>query len=166
MYQINDVIVYENGGVCKIADIGVPDFVTTEERYYKLQPICDNGGTIYVKLNSNKVFMRSVITKEEAENYLSEVDELEEIYSSNDKLRDREFQEAIKSCEFKRCLQVVKGITMERNRRNKTGKKLNMSDDRNLQRAGKLIAAECSVIFDISIEQAKMKIQAAMGVEE
>lgn len=166
MYQINDVIVYENGGVCKITDIGVPDFVTTDERYYTLQPICDNGGTIYVKINNDKVFMRSVITKEEAESYLSEVPKMEELYSTNDKLRDKEFREAIKSCEFKKCLQVIKGITMERNRRNKTGKRLNMSDDKNLQKAGKLVSAECSVIFDITMEEAKSKIKEAIGIIE
>lgn len=165
MYQINDVIVYENGGVCKIKDIGIPDFVTTDEKYYTLQPICDNGGTIYVKINNDKVFMRSVITKEEAESYLSEVPKMKELYSTNDKIRDKEFKEAIKSCEFKRCLQVAKGITMERSRRNKAGKKLNMSDDKNLQKVGKLLTAECSIVFDISMEQAKTRITDAMGIE-
>ena len=30
MFQLNDVIVYENGGVCTIKDIGVPEFLHTD----------------------------------------------------------------------------------------------------------------------------------------
>lgn len=162
MYQINDVIVYENGGVCKIKDIGVPDFLKTDEQYYKMQPVSGDGGTIYVKINNDNNFMRSVISKEEAEYLLSELPKMKALYDGIDKIREKEYRDIIKSCECRQCFQMLKGILKERSRREEGGKKLNMYDDRNLQKVVKLLSAEYSVVFNITMEQAKAKIENAL----
>jgi len=163
MYQINDVVVYENGGVCKIKDIVVPDFLKTNEQYYKMQPLGDENGIIYVKTSNDKLVLRPVITREQAEAILLELPNMEALFDENDKIRDKEYRDVIKSCECGPCFQMLKGITKERNRRMKDGKKLNASDDRNLQKVEKLLSAEFSVVFNISVENAETKIKNAMS---
>ena len=65
MYQINDVVVYKSNGVCKIEDIGIPDFVSSEETYYQIRPFYEQGGKIYVKISNGDTVLRPTITKEE-----------------------------------------------------------------------------------------------------
>ncbi|MBU9727058.1 CarD family transcriptional regulator [Diplocloster modestus] len=162
MFQINDVIVYENGGVCTIKDIGVPEFLHTDIQYYTMQPVCDMGRTIYVKTKDNKAYMRTIVSRDEAEEYLTELPAMVGVYNEDDKIRDKEFGSILKSCECSRCFRMYKGISIAQNRKILNGKKLNMNDDRYLHKVEELLSAEYSVIFHISLDQAKEKISSAL----
>ncbi|WMJ89033.1 CarD family transcriptional regulator [Anaerocolumna sp. MB42-C2] len=162
MYQINDMIVYKNSGVCRIEDIGIPCFVETQEQYYQITPIFDLNGKLYVKINRDKLMFRSITSLEEAELFLSELPSMNGIYNANDKTREKEYRDILKACECKQCLSMLKGILRERNKKLETGKTLNMTDERNLQRVEKLLNDEFSIVFNITTEQAKLRINNAM----
>lgn len=163
MYQIGDILVYENGGVCEVIAIGTPDFLKSEESYYTLQPVFDNAGTLYVKVENDRHILRPLISKEEADGIFEEVLEMEPMYNSNDKLREREFKEAIRSCECRQWFAMLKGIRQEEDRRVQNGKKLSMSDDRNMQKVFKLLSSEFAMVYSISQDEAKNKIEGAIG---
>ena len=55
-----------------------------------------------------------------------------------------------------------KGISNAQNRKISSGKKLNMNDDRYLHKVEELLSAEYSVVFHISLDQAKEKISSAL----
>lgn len=158
MYEVNDVIVYENGGVCRIKEISVPTFLKTEEEYYTMERIGENGGTNYIKIENDKILMRSVITKLEAERILLEAPNMNALYHENEKIRDKEFKEIFKGCECDKYIKMLKGIYGERNRRSKIGKRINMSDERYLKRVEKLLGTEFSIVFDVTVDQAKLMI--------
>ena len=70
MFQKGDYIIYRNTGVCQVSEIGVPEnFPITEGKlYYFLVPM-RGSGTIYIPTDS-PVFMRAVITPEQADTRL------------------------------------------------------------------------------------------------
>ena len=68
VFEINDLVVYENGGVCRVEEIASPDFVKNNELYYTLQPLFDKAGTIYVKVENDRHVLRHIISKDEASN--------------------------------------------------------------------------------------------------
>ncbi|MGB8454238.1 MAG: CarD family transcriptional regulator [Anaerocolumna sp.] len=162
MYQINDMVVYKNGGVCKIEDIGIPYFVETKEQYYKMIPLCDENGKLYVKMSNDKLMFRSLISTSEAESYLEQLSDMDGLYNINDKAREKEYRDVLRSCECMQCLCMLKGILREHNKKIKTGKNLNMMDEKNLQQVEKLLNTEFAVVFNISTEQAKLRIEDAM----
>ena len=161
MYQINDVVVYKSNGVCKIEDIGIPDFVSSEETYYQIRPFYEQGGKIYVKISNGDTVLRPTITKEEAIQDLYNLKNEEGIYHSNDKVREREYTAIIQSCNFWKCLLMMKGILLESDRREAAGKHLNMTDERCLQRVKKLLNAEYSIACNVSLEHAKEAMELA-----
>ena len=55
MFKINESVVYEGRGVYNIEKIDMLDFLNTNEMYYILKPVCNDGGTIYIKTNNDKV---------------------------------------------------------------------------------------------------------------
>ena len=68
MFEIGSLLIYDTTGVCKVLEIGVPcglPVANKDRMYYKLAPVFGSG-TIYIPVDT-KVFMRKVITHEEAE---------------------------------------------------------------------------------------------------
>lgn len=161
MYKINDKVVFENIGVCTILDVGTPDFVKSDDLYYIMQPLNDAGGTIYVKVDTDKR-MRPLVSSDEAVKYLSGITDIEGIYDINSKVREHEFGEAIKSCDCEKWLAMIKGIESVKQQRIESGKKLNSSDSRFLQRAGKMLSGEFSIALKMSKEEIIDKIIGAL----
>ncbi|WP_343208596.1 CarD family transcriptional regulator [Anaerolentibacter hominis] len=159
MYKINDVVVYENNGVYRIRDIGTPDFLNTTDQYYILQAVCNKEGTLYVKTGSNKLLMRAVIIRETAQQLLDKLPDLEPLYEENGRLRETQYHEIIKSCKCENCLRMLKGILREEKRRAALGKRLNISDERNLKTVLELLSAELSVALHEPIDEVKDRLK-------
>ncbi|MEG2349159.1 MAG: CarD family transcriptional regulator [Hungatella sp.] len=163
MYQINDVIVYGCSEVCSIKDIGVPDFIETGEEYYYLQPVCNEATTLYVKIANSKKTMRDILSKEEATELLYDGSKINALYDKNDKVREREYSSIIRSCECIQWMEMLKGITTEKLRRAAQGKKLSMNDEQYMKKVENSLAAEFSIIFHITMAQAKENITLAIS---
>lgn len=162
MFKVNDVVVYGYSEVCCVKDIGVPDFVTNEEPYYYLQPVCNASSTIYVKTSNATNAMRCIISPQKAEEILSELPSIEGLYDKNDRVREKEYKDLMLACDFDKCVQMLKGITIEKGVKEKNGKKLNMNDERNLHKVENCLAAEFAMCLQITIPQAKDKIYACL----
>lgn len=79
MFSKGDLIVYGKDGVCRVEDIGVPDYVQDPEhskQYYKLVPIYSTG-YIYIPVDTT-VAMRPVLTRKEAETLIECIPNIEE----------------------------------------------------------------------------------------
>lgn len=163
MYNVGDLLVYENGGVCRVKSIGTPDFLKGNELYYTLQPVFDNAGTIYVKVENDKHVIRPLSAKDEILTCIEEAGSIEPMYETNDKLRDQEFKDAIRSCDYSVWVAVLKGITREQVRREKIGKHLNMRDERCLNRVRMLLSTEYSVACDVPRSDAEKIIEGALS---
>ena len=68
MYQIGNLIFYESSGVCKVMGVTMRDLTgqNKEQLYYVLEPLYQNY-IIFTLVNTTKVFMRPIISKNEAE---------------------------------------------------------------------------------------------------
>jgi CarD family transcriptional regulator len=84
MYQVGDLLFYENTGVCRVMDIMTPGWVKINrtQLFYVLEPLYQNY-TIFIPVNSTKVFMRSLISKDEAKKLIDRIPTLNvEIYNN------------------------------------------------------------------------------------
>jgi CarD family transcriptional regulator len=72
MFRIGDLIIYGNTGVCEVTDITERNISGTgkETLYYVLEPLYQNC-TIFAPTNNKKIFMRPIISKEEAERLIN-----------------------------------------------------------------------------------------------
>lgn len=152
MYKIKDIVVYENGGICEVADIGVPDFMNTQEEYYKLRAIGPKDNAIYVKVKNERT-MRYTISRDEAEDYIHQIEDMDVIYNENSKMREREFGDIIKERDWVCCLRMYKGLVMAKNKRIEQGKQLNANDDRFFSRIDKIICDEFAVAMQTTAER-------------
>jgi CarD family transcriptional regulator len=124
MYEINDYIVYGNMNVCKVMDICTPKGVSGDKKYYKLEPIYEHGSTIYTPVNNEKVIMRKVITKEEAEKIIDSIPSIDIMESdAEEKLMEEEYKKAIKTNDNKEWIKVIKTLYIKSQERKNNGKK-------------------------------------------
>ena len=67
MFQVNDVIIYGNQGVCKIAAIEEKSISGAKREYFTLRPIKEQGPTIYAPTNNalvqNKIYSITPLCK-------------------------------------------------------------------------------------------------------
>ena len=75
MFQVGERIIYGSRGVCEIADVtclkreGIPK----DRVYYVLKPLWNKDSTILTPVDNDRIIMRSLITKDEAEKLISEM---------------------------------------------------------------------------------------------
>lgn len=112
MYQINDYVFYESGGICRIADIqyapleGMP----TDRQYYVMQSLHDANGIMYIPVDSDKVFLRRLMNRAEAEDFLSHIEAIGIIEESNAKLLRAKYIEAMHTHEPMEWVRVIKTV--------------------------------------------------------
>jgi RNA polymerase-interacting CarD/CdnL/TRCF family regulator len=87
-------------------------------------------------------------------------------YEANNKERERLSRQILKSCEVSQYLKLMKAILLEQDRKKKNGKKLNCSDEKNLQRAEKMLISEFAVVFNITVEKARSSVFEAVFDKE
>ena len=69
MYEVGDLIVYGRTGICEVTEIttlkmnGVPK----DKLYYILRPVREKHGKVFTPVDNEKIVMRKVISKEEAD---------------------------------------------------------------------------------------------------
>ena len=74
MYNVGDLVFYGSTGVCRIVEIKKPNAVKEKEErlYYTLKPLYQEC-MISTPVDNDKVFMRPIITKEEAERIIDTI---------------------------------------------------------------------------------------------
>ena len=77
MFQKDDYVFYESGGICKIFDIQFAplDSMPADRQYYVLQSVHDHNGVSYVPVDSDKVFLRKLLNREEAQRLMDEIEQ-------------------------------------------------------------------------------------------
>ena len=151
MYQIGDLIVYGGEGVCRVEEIGVPPIrgVNKERQYYTLLPLY-RSGKVFAPVDSN-VFMRPVISHDEAVALISGIPNLEASVYENSNLRflNEYYQSNLQNYTCEGLLQLIHNTRAKREVMRSRGKKLGLVDERYMKRAVDMLHGELAVALGI-----------------
>ena len=155
MYEIGQLIVYGNEGVCRVEEIGTPKIsgVDKHREYYTLAPIYREG-KVFTPVDS-KVFMRPVITREEALALIDRIPQMTAQVYENSNLRflNEHYQQCIQDYTCADLLQLIKDVRAKRRRMAERGKKLGLVDERYMKRAEEMLHGELAIALDMPREQ-------------
>ena len=129
MFQIGEYVVHGNDGICEVKDITQLELPggSSKRQYYLLVPQKEKNGRIYSPVESSKVQTRKVITKQEADTLIPAI---QAAWVENEKLRENVYKEAIKSCDLRELVKIIKNMYLRRQERISSGKKATVLDDR------------------------------------
>ena len=150
-------MVHGNSGVCRVEAIQTMDGIGMDQKrtYYTLVPVYTSGSKLFVPTDSKKVVTRSVMTKKEAKKLLEEWDQIETLWVESDKKREEVYKEALRSCDSRQWVKLIK-TSYERNQaRIQNGKKATTSDERYLHMAEDNLFGELAIPFKMTKGEAE-----------
>ncbi|MFT8352204.1 CarD family transcriptional regulator [Clostridium saccharoperbutylacetonicum] len=164
MFKIDEYIMCARNGVCRVMGIVIPDIRrdNNTSQYYKLQPIYDNKSTVYIPVNSDKIIMRELISKENAKDLINNINLIEELSFADDKIREQRYKEIIHTYKCKEIIKIVKTL-YSRKKKNSVEKSRNTTiDNKYLKVAEDYLLGELSISLNISREEVENYIVESM----
>lgn len=152
MFEKGEYVIYANEGVCQVSEVGHPDLPSADKQrlYYTLQPIYREG-TNYVPVDT-KVFMRPVISKEEALELIRQMPQIEANTIQNTSMRELtdHYAGIMESKDCSDLAILMKTVYEKRQRLSDNGKKLGQIDERFMKRAEELLYGELAVVLELN----------------
>lgn len=155
MFEAGEYIVYGNTGVCKVEEITkmtVPGS-DADRLYYTLEPVYDKGCRLFTPVDNQKVKMRPVLTKKEADELIGKIKEIDLLWVNDEKNREQIYKEAIRTCNCEEWVRIIKTLYLRKRERIAAGKKVTSSDARYLHLAQESLYGELSIVMGIPKDQ-------------
>jgi len=151
MFATGDYVIYGRVGICRVKGVTTMEMagVPGDRLYYVLSPNGKSDGTIYTPVDGMKQVLRPVMTKEEAENLISSLPEIEELSIENEKLREEKYKECMRTCDGTELFRIIKTIYSRKRKRLKCGKRVTAVDERYMKLAEDNLYSELSLLLGV-----------------
>lgn len=165
MFSVGDYVVHRNSGICKVKEIApLPmEGVTENIEYYYLIPIHGRGSEIFSPVSDNNGSLRKVMNEAEAKELLQSIPQLEEEMIENDKLRDARYKEAIRSCDCRELVKILKTLNARKIKRLAEGKKSTASEERYFKQAEENLCNELAFALGKERMQVQQELSDVIG---
>jgi CarD family transcriptional regulator len=168
MYKIGKLLIYGSYGVCRVESIGVPDLsgIDKSKLYYTLCPLYHTE-KIFTPIDTS-VFMRPVITYDEAQRLISIIPSMRENITDigNIKLLEVYYRESLKTHDCCDLLRLIKTIYTRARIVEEQGKKLGQIDKRFMNIAEDLLYGEFAIALNMTKESVKTYIEDKVKEQE
>lgn len=167
MFEKGDYIIYETAGACQVKDIRTVDIdgISQDRLYYILEPLGERGGSIMTPVDSNKSFMRTVLTEDDVYRLIDEMRTIGQLWIEDEKQRKESYKAALKSCDCRVWISIIKSLELRRQNRTLQGKKLTEVDEHFFAKAKDFLYGEISVSLGISRDQVEEFIINRIGAQ-
>lgn len=166
MYEIGEMIVYGNSGVCEVTGYDSPKLpgINPEQKYYTLRPLYGNG-TIYCPVDNPRVFMRPVLSREEAESLIDLIPEIcaEPCHSTQVQEITNHYRSAIDTHDCADLIELVMSIYCKKQAAEANGRKMSQLDGRYMKLAEDLLYGEFAVALSMPKDSVREYISSRVG---
>lgn len=166
MFNVGDYVIYGNNGACEVLEVGPMNMqgVDKSKLYYTLAPVYVDGSKVFTPVNNKKVFMRPILSKEEAAELIDAIPDIEQLWVSDEKSREQIYREALKTCDCTVLIKIIKTLYLRRQARIDDGKKVTALDERYLKNAEEQLYGELAL--SLEMEKDEMEAYIASRVED
>ena len=149
MFEIGELVIYGGEGVCRVEHIGPADLpgADKEKLYYRLAPLGRNGQVLTPV--DTRVLIRSVMSKEQAEELVAKLPVLEPQEPPVHSMRAMKefYHDVVMSYDCEQMAQLIKLICRKRRWAIEHEKKASQLDERYLKRAEDQFYGEMSIVL-------------------
>ena len=165
LYQVGELILYGSTGVCKVMDVKKLEIEGEERRYYVLKPLYQEC-TISTPAENGKVFMRPVLTREEAEQLIDRIPSMRADAFETRVLRElvEHYEASLKTHDCADLVELTMSLYAKKQGMEQQKKKFGALDERFMKRAEDLLFGELSVSLGIPKEEVPRYIEARVGM--
>lgn len=151
MYQVDELIVYGNHGVCRVEDVGTLTIsaVDPNRTYYTLRPAYQSAAVVYAPVENNRTVMRAILTKEQADALIDAIPDLDAVWISNEREREAQYKAALRTCDCRELVRIIKTLYQRKTARIQSGKKVTIVDERYFRQAEEQLYGELAIALDM-----------------
>ena len=152
LFNKGDKVFYGQTGVCVVEDVSEKILTKNIKKlYYTLRPIYQHNNIIYAPALSDKVFIRKIISKAEAQRLIKSVPEL--LNKVLDGQTEEDYKAALESHSSEELLELAVRIYAKKQAAKRIKKKPGFVDEKYLKRAEELLFGELAAALDIPFEE-------------
>ena len=165
MFEAGTYIVCGQHGVCRVEGVGKLQLTEAsgDKVYYTLSKVYSRGGVLYVPADSEKIVMRPVISKEEAEDLIGHMREIDMLQIDNEKRKEEIFKQAFRTCDSREWVKIIKTLHERKRIRLAKGKKVTASDERYMRTAEDNLFGELAISLGIDKNDVEQYIMERIG---
>ena len=155
MFEKGQYIIYGIRGVCEVMDITTIDRPGGPQGklYYVLRPYYHQDSKIVTPVDSDKTVIRPLLTREEALELIDRIQDVEEMEVTEDKQREERYKEALKTCDCRVWVSMIKALYLRRKDRIEQGKKMTDLDERYFKTAEENLYSELALSLGMSRDE-------------
>ena len=161
MFEIGELIIYGGNGVCRVEKIGPIDtgMGTKGRMYYTLNPLKNKDSRIFTPVDNEKVIMRPTMTKEDALALIDQIQDVETLWIGDERRRETEYKEAVRKCDCREYVKIIKTIYLRKEARLADGKKVTAVDERYYAIAEENLYGELAVALGMDKAETKTFVE-------
>jgi CarD family transcriptional regulator len=147
MFKKGEYIIHGHNGICQVEAVTHLDMQGTDSKklYYVLVPLSAVDSRIYSPVDNQKITVRKVLTEKEALKLVDEIPGIEQLWVSQDKVREEQYKEAVRSCDCRQWVRIIKALYMRQQERLAQGKKITVMDEKYFHMAEDNLYAELAL---------------------
>ena len=155
MFEKGQYIIYGIRGVCEVMDITTIDRPGGPQGklYYVLRPYYHQDSKIVTPVDSDKTVIRPLLTREEALELIDRIQDVQEMEVTEDKQREERYKEALKTCDCRVWVSMIKALYLRRKDRIEQGKKMTDLDERYFKTAEENLYSELARSLGMSRDE-------------
>lgn len=160
MFSIGEKVIYGESGVCTVEKIAPIDVSTAGDRlYYHLSPLVGTG-TYFAPVDSS-VFMRGLISREEAEALVDSIPSIEPAVCNDTRFNhvDAFYKEVFRQHTPECLVSIIKGLRLRMVNRKVKSTRAEVT----MKRAKEMLYGELSVVLGINYSEVEDYIKARIG---
>ena len=154
MYQPGELVVYVATGVCLVEDLTHLPGGVRKIQYYLLKPLWQDG-VIYAPVDSEKVPMRPVISREEAEALIDQIPGIQAAVCRGPTVQAmaQQYQSAVRDGGHQALIEMMKAIYRKRDQAEAKNRRLGLVDERYMKQAERLLYGELATALEVPFDQ-------------
>lgn len=168
MFKIGDYMIYGSVGVCRVDAIGPLGMEKSENKrlYYTLTPVYESGSKVFTPVDNEKVIMRPILSKREAQELIDTISEVETLWVPFEKGREEIYKEAMKKCDCREWIKVIKTLYQRKQARIAEGKKAVNADEKYLHIAEEALYGELAIPLNMKPGEVEKYIEQKCEIKD
>ncbi len=156
MLQAGELVVYGSTGVCRVEEIVRLDEPGARrgKSYYLLKPLWQDG-VIYAPVDSGKVPMRPVMSREEAEELIDRMPGIQAAvcHGNTAQALAQQYQTAVRDGGHQALIEMMKAIHHKRGQAELKNRRLGLIDERYMKQAERMLYGELAAALNIGFDE-------------
>lgn len=156
MFEIGQIVVTKNSGVCQIVSEEEINFGAGNRKYFILKPyfITDDKGTkIFIPYDNANDSIRQLLSKNDVLELIDSIPTMERSWITDPKSRRLKFEEVHKSGNLRNIIQVVKSLYIQNEELKESKKTLSMLDKEFFVKLQNDIYQEFAIVLNMELSE-------------